>query len=120
MGEPFEELTKRKKEKTDKKRQITYEEGIIDYLQGCEQYTATQQSVLKNVKGRDERKLEALEKLKSANPPVLTVTGNKQSPVNPLTLTLHPDKLSEYRFFDGQFGITNCNDAEAIEAINDN
>ena len=105
LGAGLDELRKQKKEKADKKQNVTYEDRIIEYLLKCEKHTATQQEMLENVEGRDERLLEALEKLKSTDPAVLTVTGKKQSPTNPLRLTLHEDRLSLYRFMDGQFGM---------------
>lgn len=103
LGSSFDEWENRKKEKAEKKGKLTYKDRIIQHLLTCKDYTATQQSVMESVTGRDERLLEAIEELKCAD--VLTVSGVKQSPINPLTLTLNPDKLSMYRFTNGQFGL---------------
>jgi AAA domain len=99
----FDEWNAKKKEKAEKKRKATYGERIIEYLMGCEDQTATQEGVLASVEGRRERLLEAIEQQKVAG--VLTVSGIKQSPVDPLRLTLHPEGLGRYRFSNGQFGI---------------
>src|SRR5216684_5831244 len=96
LGQSLDEWTKKKNEKAGKQTEVTYEQRIIQYLQGCEKHSASQQLVLMNVEGRRERLLEALENLKSSA--VLTVTGVKQSPVNPLTVTLNPDRLAWHRF----------------------
>lgn len=100
----LDEWTNQKKEKATTKREMTFDERIVQYLRNCECQTAPQESVLANVTGKRESKWDALDRLKASG--VLTVSGVKQSRTNPLTVTLNPDKLEWHRFTNGQFGVT--------------
>ena len=60
----------------------------ISFLQDRQEHAAAQEQTLKEVEGRRETKLAAIENLVATG--MLTVTGVKQSPTNPLTLHLNP------------------------------
>ena len=75
-------------EKSDRKRKATHEERIISFLQGCTDHTATREETLKEVEGRRETKIAAIQKLEATG--MLIVTGIEHSPTNPLTLHLNP------------------------------
>jgi hypothetical protein len=101
LGEVFDQFQSARSEKADRKRKVTHEEKIITYLQGRDAYTAPQEMTLENVEGRRESKFAAIEILKEAG--VLTVTGTKQSPTDPLVLHLNIEALPQYNFLN-RFG----------------
>jgi hypothetical protein len=109
LGEVFDQFQSAKGEKAEHKRKVSHEERIVTYLQGRDGCTASQETTLENVEGRRESKFEAIETLKEAG--VLTVTGVKHSPIDPLVLHLNTDALPLHNFINrygsGEQGNTN-------------
>lgn len=96
LGEVFEQRKAAKKEKTQRKRKQSYEERIVTYLSSRNNEAATQMLVLEEVEGKTERLLEAIQNLAAEK--VVTITGAKHSPTDPLTLRLNRDSLRRYDF----------------------
>jgi hypothetical protein len=94
LGDPFNEWKTEKTEKSEKKQKIDYEERVIEYLRSCEDNSAPQEQVLKEVGGKRKRSFDSIKRLTDES--VLTITGVRHSPTNPLTLTLNVDTLGVY------------------------
>ncbi len=86
LAQPFSEWSSLQNQKKGKVRDRTYEDGIIEFLSQCEGNWAFQELTLAGVKGRRENKLAAIDRLKDVG--LVRVTGEKQSPKNPLKLHL--------------------------------
>jgi hypothetical protein len=89
---PFEQWKTEQSEKKDVGKALSYEDRIIEHLSQCVNLTAPQESVLKSVEGKRERLLDAIENLESNE--VVTITGVRRSPTNPITLRLKPESLA--------------------------
>jgi hypothetical protein len=96
LGEGLEQRKAAQKDRTQRKRKQSYEERIVTYLSSRNNESATQMLVLEEVEGKTERLLEAIQNLAAAK--VLTITGAKRSPTDPLTLRLDRDSLRMYDF----------------------
>ena len=91
LGTRWEEWTQAQKAKVESSRKVTAEQRIIEYIEGRDEQKARQETLLKEVTGRRETNLAAIQSLIERG--VLKVTGVKQSPKDPLTLQLTTDKL---------------------------
>jgi hypothetical protein len=91
LGESLEERKAKQKDRAQKKRKQSYEARVVTYLSSQENDTATQTLVLEELEGKTEKLLEAIHTL--AADKVLTITGAKHSPSDPLKLTLNRDSL---------------------------
>jgi hypothetical protein len=96
MRGPLEEYQSSRAESREVKREINYEQQVIEHLRRCTNTTAPQVEVLANVTGRTENIHAAIGRLASVG--VITVTGKKHSPVDPLKLTLNPEAPSLHAF----------------------
>ena len=83
-------------DKAERIQKLSHEERVIQFLQACDGHTATQEATLRGVEGRRTTTTEAIADLAEAG--VIVVTGRKQSPVDPLRLSLEPKALSSYQF----------------------
>jgi hypothetical protein len=101
LDKPLAEFQAVRMEKAERKQRMTHESRIIAFLQTCDGHSATQETTLREVEGRRTTNSEAIGKLSTAG--VLTISGTKQSPVDPLTLHLNADALSTYSFTE-KFG----------------
>ena len=95
---PFADWQKSETDKFERKRKLSHEERIITYLQSRGNLTASQALLLNEVEGKNTYKLAAIDTLKTAG--VITVTGKKQSPTDPLTLHLEPDSFRMHDFIN--------------------
>lgn len=96
LDKSLEEWKSKQVEKAEVKRQVSHEARIIEYLQTIESGTAPQQAVLAEVEGKRVYKIAAIEALKAAG--VVTISGVKQSPTNPLTLHLNKESVAMHKF----------------------
>jgi hypothetical protein len=96
LDAPLLEVQQQKAEKAERKRKLSHEERIVTYLSGIPTESARQEILLEEVEGKRAFKLAAVKTLTQAG--VIMVTGQKQSPANPLTLHLNRDALGLYDF----------------------
>jgi hypothetical protein len=104
LAEPLSERSASLEEKGERKQRASHAARVIEYLESCDGCVAPQETVLREVAGRRLTVLDAVKMLADAK--VLTVTGIKHSPVDPLTLRLNPDAKSRYQFMNRFGGIT--------------
>ena len=95
LAEAFDEWSAAKADKAEGKRKLGYEDRVIGCLSDHENFSATQEQLVKEVRGKRQSVLDAIERLSGAG--VVTFSGTKQSPTDPLKLTLNPQMLSLYR-----------------------
>lgn len=91
---PFADWQKTQGDKAEEGREATHEERIIAFLQQRWDHSATHSDTLAEVKGRTERKVEAIKSLIEKG--VITVTGTKQSKSDPLVLHLHESAIGGF------------------------
>lgn len=96
LGPPFSEWQAEKSAKADKKRAMTYEQRIIEFLLQRNNYVATQETVLEEVTGKRESLIDAIANLASRD--VVKITGTKNSKTEPTTLRLNPHSLEMNEF----------------------
>jgi hypothetical protein len=101
LDTPFADWQKSQADEASTKRRATHEERIIAYLQGRWDMSAPYADVLAAVEGRKSIKIEAIERLNASG--VLSVTGKKQSPADPLVLHLNESGLVMHDF-QSRFG----------------
>jgi hypothetical protein len=101
LGVLLSDAEKAKRDKSERKEKMSYEDRITAYLQDRPNLTAPQQLMLDEVEGRNEHKHKAIKALIEDG--VLTVTGKKQSPTDPLTLRLNPELLQMHKLMN-KFG----------------
>jgi hypothetical protein len=105
LDKSLEEWKSQQAEKTETKQKVSHEARIIEYLQSIESGTPSQQAVLEEVEGKRIYKIAAIEALKVAQ--VVTVSGVKQSPTNPLTLHLDRKAMGMHKFLTQHSGKAN-------------
>jgi len=93
---PFADWKKTQTDKVEHRHKVSHEGRIIAFLQSRPNLTAPQTMTLSEVEGKNSYKIEAIERLKDAG--VVTVTGKKQSPTDPLTLHLESESLRMHEF----------------------
>ena len=96
LGVPFSEHKTALDSKSEKKRKLSHEQRVIEFLQKCPDYTATQVLTLGETEGKNSSKIAAINRLIELK--IIAVSGKKQSPTDPLTLQLHPESLRDYDF----------------------
>jgi hypothetical protein len=96
LGGRFDELTAKKSAKREVKRTESYEERVIDYLEGCNDHTAPQETLLRRVGGNRQNVLDAVKDMVDGG--ALIRLGVPHSSANPLTLTLNVEALQMHRF----------------------
>lgn len=101
---PFEQWQNEKSDKSNRKKVMSYEQRIIEYLMNCDGNTAAQQVALDGVEGKRQNLIEAIDNLASKG--VVEITGVKHSPTKPLTLRLKADSLAMNTFMS-RYGSTN-------------
>lgn len=89
---PFADWQRTNNDKAERQRKATHEERIIAFLQGRWDHSATQADTLAEVEGKNSLKITAIARLVDTG--VVTVTGKKQSPTDPLTLHLNEAALA--------------------------
>ena len=102
LDKPFDEWKQNQSQQTERKEKVSHEARIIAYLQETATGTATQADILDEVEGKRTSKIAAIETLKQMN--VVTVTGVKQSPTNPLTLHLNKEAVKMHDFINKHKG----------------
>jgi hypothetical protein len=101
LGERDDASSEGKAEKRDKREAISHQDRIIEALQGCENLTASQETVLGMVTGKRDRLLEAIRQLRENR--VVEMSGTPHSPTNPLKLTLKPEALRMHDMSNDRF-----------------
>lgn len=83
-------------EKSERGEKRTHEHRILAFLQGQDAQSAKQAHLLSEVDGNRALLIGAIDRLKLAG--VLTTTGVKQSPTNPIVLHVNEDSLRIHEF----------------------
>lgn len=87
---PFDDWKAEQAGKTERKRRLSHEERIVDYLTEHGDF-APQEVLLEGVEGKRKLLLEAIQRLKTAG--VIEITGKSHSKVDPLRLCLNRNSL---------------------------
>ena len=104
LGEPFDAWKSNKDEKSRAKRKAGFVEKVIEFLRSQEGHSASQESILENVEGRDVSILAAIKLLKENG--IIAQGGIKRSPKDPLRFTLNPDPQGVNEFISKFSGWT--------------
>jgi hypothetical protein len=65
LGQSLEALESQRHEKRNRKDETSYRDLVLAYLESCPGRTASQQAVMETVRGKDERKLQAIREMLS-------------------------------------------------------
>jgi AAA domain len=87
LGVPLSQWQEEQTQKGEHKESSTIQERIVAFLQSCDGQSEHREKVLNDVQGSRSAKIAAVETLKSNG--VLTQSGVKQSPTDPLVLHLN-------------------------------
>jgi hypothetical protein len=96
LGQSLDDYQSLKSEAQDIKQKLSYEQKIIDFLKSSDGLTAPLEFVIRNLTGRKENLRTAVATLEAAG--VVSFTGKKQSPTDPLKVTLDPEaaRINEF------------------------